>query len=98
MEAATPTAIPPPKLSPSNLDVVVVVVGLSVVGFVFGVDIVDVTSDVVMFFGSVVIGLIVVGSVVTLGLVVVIFGDMVVILEDVVVIFGDMVVILLSNT
>ena len=89
MVVARPTAIPSPKLPPLNLDVVVVVVvGLSVVGFVFGVDIVDITSDVVMF----------IGSIVTLGLVVVIFGDMVVILEYVVVLFGDMLVILLSNT
>ena len=87
MVAAIPTAIPPPKLPPLNLDVVVVVVGLSVVGFVFGVDIVDITSDVVMF----------IGSIVTLGLIVVIFGDMVVILKYVV-LFGDMLVTLLSNT
>ena len=49
MVTTIPTAIPTPKLPPLNLDFVVVVVGLSVVG----VDFVDVAWDVLVVFGVV---------------------------------------------
>ena len=102
------TAIPPPKLPPLNLDFVVVVVGLSVVG----VDFVDVAWDVLVVFGvvgfvvgvdfvdvawDVVVGFGVVGFVVGVDFVVVAW-DVVMVFVVSVVTLGLVVVILLSNT
>ena len=68
MVTTIPTAIPPPKVPPLNLDVVVVVLGVcvvdvdvvwdvvlfvGVVGFVLVVDVIDVAWDVVLFVGVV---------------------------------------------
>ena len=91
MVTTIPTAIPTPKLPPLNLDFVVVVVGLSVVG----VDFVDVAWDVLVVFG--VVGFVVgVDFVVVAWDVVVVFGvvgfvvgvDFVVVAWDVVMVFG----------
>ena len=72
MVTTIPTAIPPPKLPPLNLDfvVVVVVVGLSVVVMFFGSSVVSLGLVVVIFGDMVVI----------LEDVVVLFGDMLVVL------------------